>query len=77
MPLPALQFAAPSERHAANEKKKGGVKPPTCRKCGTPMEWTHTDLKRENQSRLVHTFYCPACSEIARVEESWHARLRV
>jgi DNA-directed RNA polymerase subunit M/transcription elongation factor TFIIS len=76
MPLRALQTPATPVRREATEQKKGG-KPPLCPKCGTPMVWFNTDLKRDNGSRLVHTFHCQACGEIAQIEEPWRARLRM
>jgi hypothetical protein len=77
MPLHALQTLVPAIRRKANEKTKGGVKPPVCPRCGTPMVWFNTDLIRDNRSRLVHTFYCRTCPESAQIEEPWHARLRL
>jgi hypothetical protein len=76
MPLRALQTAVPPLRRGADETKNGGVKPPHCPKCGAPMAWFNTDLRRDGKSRLVHTFHCRVCSEIATIEEPWRARLR-
>jgi DNA-directed RNA polymerase subunit M/transcription elongation factor TFIIS len=76
MPLRALHSIALVHR-GAEEKPKGGVKPPRCPKCGSPMVWFNTELKRDGGSRLVHTFHCQTCSNIARVEEPWRARLRL
>jgi DNA-directed RNA polymerase subunit M/transcription elongation factor TFIIS len=75
MPLRALQ-SIEAVRRGVGEKAKDG-KPPTCPKCGSPMVWFNTELKRDGRSRLVHTFHCQSCSEVARVEEPWRARLRL
>jgi hypothetical protein len=74
MPLRSLATASPV-RHLTNEKPKGG-EPPLCPKCGSRMTWFETELKRDGYSRLVHTFFCRACSESVKVEEPWKARLR-
>jgi len=40
------------------------------------MKWFNTDLKRDEYSRLVHTFFCEACSEVVHVDEPWRGNLR-
>jgi hypothetical protein len=76
MPLRNLSAEAWPDRRAASKKPSGG-EPPVCPKCGIPMIWYNTELKRDGRSRWVHSFSCKTCSEIVRIEEPWKARLRV
>ena len=76
MPSRNMHAVAPqSFRRAADEKPKPG-EPPLCPRCGTRMKWFNTDLKRDEYSRLVHTFFCEACSEVVHVDEPWRGNLR-
>lgn len=76
MPSRSVRVTTQPPRRAADKKPKDR-EPPLCPKCGAPMVWFNTELRRDGRSRLVHEFFCKACSETAYVEEPWQGRLRL